>query len=89
MFRPACSSSLACIFIILLESHKNGMSAVSTEIELGFGVPFEDLYNRDGLVRLDGVFLHHLTTADPNLNARLANARSNPECNRRPKIGRN
>ncbi len=54
------------------------MSAVSTEIELGFGVPFEDLYNRDGLVRLDGVFLHHLTTADPNLNARLANARSNP-----------
>ena len=48
------------------------------EIELGFGVPFADLYNREGLARLDGVFLHHLTTVDPNLNARLANARSNP-----------
>src|ERR1035438_2126439 len=55
------------------------MSAVSSQIELGFGVLFEDLYNREGLVRLDGIFLHHLTAADPSLNARLANARSHPE----------
>jgi hypothetical protein len=55
------------------------MSVSSNEIDLGFGVLFDDLYNREGLVRLDGIFLHHLTGVDPSLNARLANARANPE----------
>jgi NADPH-dependent glutamate synthase beta subunit-like oxidoreductase/NAD(P)H-flavin reductase len=54
------------------------MSAISSEIDLGFGVLFEDLYSREGLVRLDGIFLQHLTNADANLSARLANARANP-----------
>ena len=55
------------------------MSDVPNEIALGFGVPFEDLYRRPGLVRLDGIFLQHLTAADSNLNARLATARAHPE----------
>jgi NADPH-dependent glutamate synthase beta subunit-like oxidoreductase/NAD(P)H-flavin reductase len=55
------------------------MSAISSEIDLGFGVLFEDLYSRAGLVRLDGIFLNYLTNADANLSARLANARANLE----------
>src|SRR5580698_7838965 len=55
------------------------MSAVSSQIDLAFDVLFEDLYSRDGLLRLDGVFLRHLAAAEPSLNARLAQARSNPE----------
>jgi NADPH-dependent glutamate synthase beta subunit-like oxidoreductase/NAD(P)H-flavin reductase len=55
------------------------MPAVSSQIDLAFGVLFEDLYTRKGLLRLDGVFLGHLAAADPNLSARLAQARSNPE----------
>jgi NADPH-dependent glutamate synthase beta subunit-like oxidoreductase/NAD(P)H-flavin reductase len=55
------------------------MPAVSSQIELAFGVLFEDLYSRAGLLRLDGVFLRHLAATDPSLNASLAQARSNPE----------
>jgi NADPH-dependent glutamate synthase beta subunit-like oxidoreductase/NAD(P)H-flavin reductase len=55
------------------------MPAVPSQIDLAFGVLFEDLYSREGLLRLDGTFLHHLTAVDPTLNARLANARAHPE----------
>ena len=54
------------------------MSAVSSKIELSFGVTFEDLYRREGLVRLDGVFVGHLQAADASLHARLVEARVNP-----------
>ena len=55
------------------------MSAVSSQIELNFGVLFEDLYTRAGLVRLDDIFLDHLKIADASLRARLLQARANPE----------
>jgi NADPH-dependent glutamate synthase beta subunit-like oxidoreductase/NAD(P)H-flavin reductase len=46
-----------------------------TTLNLSFGFSFEDLYARDGLVRLDAVFLEHLP---PELRARLTAARENP-----------
>ncbi len=55
------------------------MSAVSSQFELGFGVLFEDLYSRAGLVRLDAIFLDHLQSADAVLAARLTQARNNPQ----------
>ncbi|HEX9397580.1 MAG TPA: FAD-dependent oxidoreductase [Burkholderiales bacterium] len=42
---------------------------------LGFGLAFEDLYERDGLVRVDGAFLSFL---DPEMKVRLERARANP-----------
>ena len=35
-----------------------------SELRLDFGLAFEDLYSRDGLVRLDGHFAEHLKAAD-------------------------
>jgi NADPH-dependent glutamate synthase beta subunit-like oxidoreductase/NAD(P)H-flavin reductase len=39
------------------------------------GLSFEELYARDGLMRLDGQFLEHLERADPLLHAQLLAAR--------------
>ncbi len=50
-----------------------------TDLTLGFGLSFSDLYDRDGLVRLDGVFLDHLRGADAGLACRLVAARAAPE----------
>ncbi len=44
-------------------------------MKLAFGLQFEDLYARDGLLRLDGAFLSFLDSA---LQKRLLEARSNP-----------
>ena len=55
------------------------MSAVPNRIELGFGVLFEDLYSREGVVRLDDIFLSFLKDADANLAGRLGEARANPQ----------
>ena len=55
------------------------MSAVSNRIELSFGVLFEDLYAREGLLRLDAIFLDHLQAGDASLHARLLQARANPD----------
>ena len=44
--------------------------------QLGFGVSFRDLAERDGLVRLDQVFL---TRLEPALHARLMAARATPD----------
>ncbi len=41
----------------------------------GFGFRFEDLYDRDGLKRLDQCFLEFLERADPELAQRLIGAR--------------
>jgi len=44
-------------------------------LELAHGLHFEDLYDRDGLVRLDAHFLGHLGAADEHLRAALEAAR--------------
>ncbi len=46
---------------------------------LGFDLRFEDLYRRDGLVRLDGSFVAFLKARDPALLDRLMVARATPE----------
>ncbi|UCH75845.1 MAG: FAD-dependent oxidoreductase [Rhodospirillales bacterium] len=48
-------------------------------LKLDYGVSFKDLYDRDGLVRLDGVFLDVLETADADLCRRLTSARRDPD----------
>ncbi|MGP0073430.1 MAG: FAD-dependent oxidoreductase [Bryobacteraceae bacterium] len=54
------------------------MSATSEQIPLVFGLRFEDLYARAGLLKLDAAFLNELSAADPGLHARLMDARLNP-----------
>ncbi|CAA9386361.1 MAG: Glutamate synthase [NADPH] small chain, partial [uncultured Phycisphaerae bacterium] len=55
------------------------MSAKQTpELALRHGFRFPDLYDRDGLVRLDGVFLEHLRERSPDLHGRLVAARHDP-----------
>jgi NADPH-dependent glutamate synthase beta subunit-like oxidoreductase/NAD(P)H-flavin reductase len=46
---------------------------------LGFGFSFADLATRDGLVRLDRVFLEHLAAEDGALHVRLLAARATPD----------
>ncbi|MDH4322668.1 MAG: FAD-dependent oxidoreductase [Betaproteobacteria bacterium] len=47
-------------------------------LQLRFDLSFEDLYSRDGLVRLDAAFLAFLAEADAALRARLEAARAAP-----------
>jgi NADPH-dependent glutamate synthase beta subunit-like oxidoreductase/NAD(P)H-flavin reductase len=47
-------------------------------LRLHFGISFEDLYARDGLVRLDAAFLQFVALADAGLRARLEAARAAP-----------
>jgi NADPH-dependent glutamate synthase beta subunit-like oxidoreductase/NAD(P)H-flavin reductase len=47
--------------------------------ELCHGLSFEDLYDRDGLVRLDGMFLDALGAADPELRGKMEAGRAEPE----------
>jgi NADPH-dependent glutamate synthase beta subunit-like oxidoreductase/NAD(P)H-flavin reductase len=54
------------------------MSATSEQFPLAYGLDFEDLYVREGLLKLDLAFLHQLGAADPALNAQLLDARANP-----------
>ena len=51
----------------------------TSELSLGFGLSFADLYARDGLVRLDAAFLDHMAEADGDLAERLATAREAPD----------
>ena len=50
-----------------------------TVLTLGFGLTFEDLYRRDGLVRLDQAFVAWLKDVDLPLFDRLMIARAAPE----------
>ena len=43
-----------------------------------FGFTFEDLYSREGLVRLDAAFCHSLQGTDQALFERLTEARKDP-----------
>src|SRR5579862_1416641 len=47
-------------------------------LELGFGLAFDDLYAREGLIRVDRAFLDHLAAAEPALHARLLAGRAEP-----------
>src|SRR6185312_10057790 len=49
-----------------------------TDLVLRHGLAFEDLYRRDGLVRLDAAFIDHLREADVELHNRLVTARATP-----------
>ena len=48
-------------------------------VTLGFGFSFADLAGRDGLVRLDRIFLDRLAGDDAALHARLLAARAAPD----------
>lgn len=48
-------------------------------MQLGFGISFEDLYTRDGLVKLDSAFVSQLAGQDAPLHNRLVTARANPD----------
>ena len=48
-------------------------------LQLAYGFAFADLYDRDGLVRLDGRFCAHLRDADAGLFNRMMGARARPE----------
>ncbi len=45
---------------------------------LAFGLQFEDLYAREGLLRLDAAFLEQLLASDAALHVQLLDARVNP-----------
>src|SRR6185369_6682365 len=47
-------------------------------MHLGFGIRFNDLYEREGLARVDAAFLDFLGQGDAGLRDRLAEARANP-----------
>ena len=51
---------------------------MNNDINLHFGLSFEDLYQREGLLKLDGVFLSQLEEHAPALHERLLAARENP-----------
>jgi NADPH-dependent glutamate synthase beta subunit-like oxidoreductase/NAD(P)H-flavin reductase len=53
------------------------------ELQLDFGLTFKDLYDRDGLLRLDDIFRDRLKSADPALHGRLLEARSHWEADRK------
>jgi NADPH-dependent glutamate synthase beta subunit-like oxidoreductase/NAD(P)H-flavin reductase len=55
------------------------MAATNHDLSLAFGLQFEDLYCRDGLLRLDGCFIDFLKDRDPGLYARLMAARATPD----------
>src|SRR5262249_22405858 len=47
-------------------------------MHLGFGIRFSDLYEREGLARVDAAFLDFLAQGDAVLRDRLVAARANP-----------
>src|ERR1700687_5179854 len=47
-------------------------------MQLGFGIPFPDLYERAGLIRLDRAFVAFLAQTDRALADKLAAARATP-----------
>jgi NADPH-dependent glutamate synthase beta subunit-like oxidoreductase/NAD(P)H-flavin reductase len=49
------------------------------DLALKHGLTFPDLYDRDGLIRLDRAFVAHLASADTALHDRLMTGRAEPE----------
>jgi len=56
----------------------DGTALTAAAPALGFGLTFEELQSRDGLVRLDAAFLDDLNAGDAALYARLMAARADP-----------
>jgi hypothetical protein len=54
------------------------MHTNSDQLDLRFGLSFDDLYRQEGLARLDQAFLEQLQSANPPLAQRLLDARANP-----------
>ena len=50
-----------------------------THITLKHGLAFDDLYRRDGLARIDTLFVAHLQASDVALYNRLLTARRDPD----------
>ena len=50
-----------------------------SDLVLKHGLAFADLYDRDGLARLDRAFVAALAAADPALHERLMTARYDPD----------
>src|SRR6266436_3521415 len=50
-----------------------------SELALKHGLSFSDLYDRDGLIRLDRAFVAHLAAAERELHDRLMAARAAPD----------
>ncbi|HXP04749.1 MAG TPA: FAD-dependent oxidoreductase [Stellaceae bacterium] len=50
-----------------------------TELVLKYGLDFAELYDRDGLVKLDRAFVAHLGAGDAALHERLMAARADPD----------
>jgi NADPH-dependent glutamate synthase beta subunit-like oxidoreductase/NAD(P)H-flavin reductase len=55
------------------------MTASLPALKLAHGLAFEDLYRRDGLLRIDGLFLAHLREAAPDLADAVLAARVHPQ----------
>jgi NADPH-dependent glutamate synthase beta subunit-like oxidoreductase/NAD(P)H-flavin reductase len=53
--------------------------AQSQTLTLAFGIDFQDLYRRNGLIALDSAFLDFLGDGDPALRDRLDAGRANPD----------
>src|SRR5260221_12476939 len=47
-------------------------------LALKHGLQFDDLYRRDGLARIDALFVEHLAAGDVELHNRLLTARRDP-----------
>jgi len=62
------------------EGHKllKRVSGVTTLV-LNHDLEFEDLYHREGLARIDSLFIEHLSGSDPDLGKRLLQARERPD----------
>src|SRR5262249_55447301 len=56
----------------------SGFDGREKALQLSFGLTFRDLYDRDGLVKVDRAFVAFLGKADMTLSSRLAQARQNP-----------
>ncbi|MBL8686029.1 MAG: FAD-dependent oxidoreductase [Alphaproteobacteria bacterium] len=52
--------------------------ALSKKLQIPAGFVFEDLYQRDGLIRIDQLFLEQVHKANPSLWQRFLAARTNP-----------
>jgi hypothetical protein len=53
------------------------MHTNTDQLDLRFGLSFEDLYRQEGLARLDQTFLEQLQSANPGLAQQLLDARAN------------
>ena len=58
--------------------HPNLPAIAPPTLSLAFGLNFADLYDRSGLLRLDGAFCDHLREISPELSERFAGARKDP-----------